>query len=1332
MAKFLQRLAMATVLVGGVTLLAASTAQATRPERPGPRARAAARRGFQLFAGASKLSLEVNRFYCGLTDAGNVCTDVTGSPVLGGGSWPNGTPDQYVFNTGIQVAGIIPANAGFAWAGDTVGAWAIDTRGPAEHMQGLTGIYNSLNTDDLNNWPSAAYARDTSLFAASLIGRKSISQQDTWVRYWDGAPSLVTGRRHTMGILVEQRSLAWNFPTGNEDLIYFIFRFTNITAKASSGVYAGLADLGYSAQDIADVGALGDLFQSQSEAAFNVAIPDGGYSFNNVFVAFTADMDVGDATNNYATASLPFSLGVTWKSDWRESTWQFPSNIFVAPFSTSPGFVGVKYLKSPRNPATNSEFGISIFSTYTNPSAPNSLFPDPLNIYQGYRYMSGTAGPATGDNSCQYPVSRRLCFLGQAPSDQRFMESSGPFSLAPGQSSVIVVAYMAAPALLTNPGAPSYNLGPFIGNTNLLPGVVPAGDRLLNPAGPTQDTLRLIDRAMGWVSHTDVNLNGVIEQPRTVIRNGVTVLSIPKEITVVRGSLLDKALVAQGVFDNQFLLPFAPEAPEFYLVPSDNRVTVVWRASNTEAIGDPYFGVANNVASGQLYDPNFKEFDVEGYRVWRGRSPASMEMIAQFDYKNTVITDFTGAFYNGDYNNANGVDQCAPELGIVGPASSCPAVFATSPPYVNSWDIPLSVNGPSFPGAVQVAASGRVALANGTVLITVADTAVTGGASGFPGLQDSGVPFAFEDNSVRNGYRYFYAVTAFDVNSLFSGPSSLSSPMVTKSITPRVPSGQETPGSLGLPQFIRADGSVAPNVPFPSIDAATGIFSGPMPQTDVSLGFAAFVPQIVNGAGSLELFMDSVTPGATLNGLTGTYFMRVKSAAGTDTLAIPINIDAFSADFPFVTSFEAAPVDPTQNARFGAAPNFSLFGQLQFTVPGGYRIASQGRGSINSDPTRSDHNGPRWWAGSANENTVNPNGGTCSPADGACGNGGAVPNVNLTAGSLPGVSVLFHVMSYLTVQNNPGRDIEGIAAYLTRAADMKVYWGTAGKVDSVVDVTHGVIVPFMTRMNASWGILNQASFASTNAASTADGNNSLLTWSDIFCVAPVPTYLNRCGGAAQTPAVFQNTAVLSPIAAQSIGYAATNTLAATGNGFIFYLNGRYFLMQMAALPAAGTVWNARFYVGAVRGGVTGPCAAAAPCFTFLQASGRPFPIPGMHVKIDYEGTAFSPSSTTDSLMRRIHTVPDPYYVTNTSEITPNSKVLTFVNLPAQAIVRIYSASGILVNVITHNDPSGGGELVWNLRNRNNQFVASGVYFFHVEAPDGRTRIGRFTVVNFAQ
>jgi hypothetical protein len=179
---------------------------------------------------------------------------------------------------------------------------------------------------------------------------------------------------------------------------------------------------------------------------------------------------------------------------------------------------------------------------------------------------------------------------------------------------------------------------------------------------------------------------------------------------------------------------------------------------------------------------------------------------------------------------------------------------------------------------------------------------------------------------------------------------------------------------------------------------------------------------------------------------------------------------------------------------------------------------------------------------------------------------------------------------------------------------------------------------------------------------------------------------------------------------------------ATGTGFIFYLNGRFFLMQMAALPAAGDVWHARFYSGVITGD---------PGTYAFAGSVRPPNVPGLRIRVNYTGSTFDPATTTAANLERVHTVPDPYYVTNSLEASANQKVLNFVNLPAQAIVRIYSVSGVLVNVLTHNDPTGGGLLTWNLRNRNNQFVASGVYFYHIEAPDGKTKVGRFTVVNFA-
>jgi hypothetical protein len=121
---------------------------------------------------------------------------------------------------------------------------------------------------------------------------------------------------------------------------------------------------------------------------------------------------------------------------------------------------------------------------------------------------------------------------------------------------------------------------------------------------------------------------------------------------------------------------------------------------------------------------------------------------------------------------------------------------------------------------------------------------------------------------------------------------------------------------------------------------------------------------------------------------------------------------------------------------------------------------------------------------------------------------------------------------------------------------------------------------------------------------------------------------------------------------------------------------------------------------------------------------------GVELQASYTVTNAVAASTANDLSR-VHTVPDPYYVTSAFEQTTDAKVIKFVNLPARAIVRIYSSSGVLVSLLEHNSTTFGGSLDWNVRNRNNQVVASGVYFYHIEAGDAR-RVGRFTVVNFAQ
>ena len=66
--------------------------------------------------------MTVNRIYCGISTTGEICVDSLNSSTIGGGFWPKGTADQYVFNSGLQLAGIIGPDANTEWAGDTTGA----------------------------------------------------------------------------------------------------------------------------------------------------------------------------------------------------------------------------------------------------------------------------------------------------------------------------------------------------------------------------------------------------------------------------------------------------------------------------------------------------------------------------------------------------------------------------------------------------------------------------------------------------------------------------------------------------------------------------------------------------------------------------------------------------------------------------------------------------------------------------------------------------------------------------------------------------------------------------------------------------------------------------------------------------------------------------------------------------------------------------------------------------------------------------------------------------------------------------------------------------------
>lgn len=1222
------------VAFGAASVGASAAAAKPRPGRP---------RAMNLFA-ASGLFFQVNRQGCGIDNVGQVCVAFAGSPVGGGSFWPKGTPDQYIFNSGLQLAGIVdPALSGFPWAADTIGFLFFNASG-GEGGKGLDFVYDRLNPADVAVWPNGAVVRDAAIYHPSLIGLPAISQGDAWTRYWEGDPVLLAGRDHPMGMAVDMRALAWNYPSGNEDIIYFVFTFYNVTALKSSGVYANPTIPAAIQSEIADIG---DRFQSANEQVFRISIPDGGYTIKDMFAAFGMDADVANFNANYATAILPFEVGLTYTGDWLpDPGWVFPPDMFGNPFYPAPGFIGVKYLKAP------SPLGLTMFSQHFNPNVGFGLL-DPNDVRQLYRYLSGFFGPSDTPCSVGSPETARalkLCYLGQVKGDARFFQSSGPFDLPPGEARSIVVAYInAAPV--------REHVLPFVGG-DLPPGVPATGSEIFSDAS----RVRTIERIAGWVDQSDLNGNFAIEQ---------------NEVTTVPRSLLNKALIAQDVFNSRFLLPFAPDAPQFYLVPGDNQVTVVWEKSPTETGGDPYSVVASDNTSA-LYDPNFRQLDVEGYRIYRGRTSSDIGLVAQFDYTGTVFTDYTGAVSYGD-TDGDGLVECAPELGVTGDCPSFPN------------DIELVGN------LIQVPTGKRVQLANGGVIVLEADTAAAGGGHPEQALKNTGVSFVYNDPEVRNSFTYFYAVTAFDVNSLFSGPSSLESARVTKSVRPRRIAKNLVPAGPVAVALLGAAGDTVRGTT-PTIDATAGTFNGPAAPTPSFTALATiFADQLLTSGFEATIRIDSVV---TRWYHEARYFFT--QTVGTNVTQVVLAPGAATAlgeeDGTDVQNFEVAvPVNDTALARQAGLAGLPSSAVLKATATvGAVTFTSKDAdwhpdvsGSFFAGIALNDDGGSRWYDGT-NETAADP-------------------TLGLAHGQLTGVTAIYRPVRVRNA-SNLFRRFDQTTYHYSRAADIRIYWGsTPGTVDSVVDLTHKVPVAFNAQNRASWGIRNDVAGGDDAAPSAADG---VLTYNDFLFGAclPGPTGVGQTGC---TTRGYQQTATLGNV-------DVTGDKVSDGQGFAMYINGEPFIFQTATLPSS-TTWTYRSYFGAV--------SKATGSYRFTLKPANPA-VPGLRLAVQTTTPATYPATAQVNL-ESVHTVPDPYYVTSSLEFTANQKLLKLVNLPSQAIIRIYSVSGVLVALVVHNDASGGGEATWNLRNRNNQFVASGVYFYHVETPGGQTKVGRFTIVNFA-
>ncbi len=294
-------------------------------------------------------------------------------------------------------------------------------------------------------------------------------------------------------------------------------------------------------------------------------------------------------------------------------------------------------------------------------------------------YLTGHPDPTQGDDQCNVGdvAVTKICYLNQgAPNDMRFFQSSGPLTLAPGEYSSIAVAYIYAAPVVTGACTGPDVCGQVTPQrpTNIL-------TRLTDPSLLVSGA-NLLDSITGFRGWRDTTFTPKTEAgvDTTIDANGVV---DQEEFITIPGSLLGKALTAQAIFDGKFVSPSPPTAPDYFLIPGDNQVTVVWRPSLTETSGDPYFTAAQSPAN---YDPNYRQFDVAGYRVYRGirGDAASLRLLAQFDIAGDEMIDQTGQI---NQISPQGTTECDPTNGVssVAPQPAPSTVWRRSCPSQSRW-----------------------------------------------------------------------------------------------------------------------------------------------------------------------------------------------------------------------------------------------------------------------------------------------------------------------------------------------------------------------------------------------------------------------------------------------------------------------------------------------------------------------------------------------------------------------------------------------------------------------------------------------------------------------
>ena len=134
-----------------------------------------------------------------------------------------------------------------------------------------------------------------------------------------------------------------------------------------------------------------------------------------------------------------------------------------------------------------------------------------------------------------------------------------------------------------------------------------------------------------------------------------------------------------------------------------------------------------------------------------------------------------------------------------------------------------------------------------------------------------------------------------------------------------------------------------------------------------------------------------------------------------------------------------------------------------------------------------------------------------------------------------------------------------------------------------------------------------------------------------------------------------------------------------------------------------------YYVDEVSGGTQSSPVSLTVTYKKVNYPSYRFSTRGM------EPTVLTNEAQVDSVMDLINVVPNPYYAYSSYENGPLDNRVRLTNLPDECVISIYALDGSLVKQLNKNS-EGSATIDWDLKNQKGIPIASGAYVINVTVP----------------